>query len=68
MILIYQDDNGNKLLSEANLHYRCEAYNALAAVILCTQDNPVFYKAFLFAENISKGELLWENIIDLEVF
>ncbi|RGB41839.1 hypothetical protein C1646_738849 [Rhizophagus diaphanus] len=61
-----KDDNGNKLLSEANLHYRCEAYNALAAVILCTQDNPVFYKAFLFAENISKGELLWENIIDLE--
>ncbi|GES81504.1 DNA-dependent protein kinase catalytic subunit [Rhizophagus clarus] len=61
-----KDDNGNKLVSEANLHFRCEAYNALAAVILCTQDNPVFYKAFLFAENISKGELLWENIIDLE--
>ena len=54
-------------MSEANLHFRCEAYNALAAVILCTQDDAVFYKAFLFAENLSKGELLWENIIDLEV-
>ncbi|CAG8489558.1 14379_t:CDS:10 [Funneliformis mosseae] len=61
-----KDNSGNKLVSEANLHYRCEAYNALAAAILCTQNNPVYYKAFLFSENLSKGELLWENIIDIE--
>ncbi|CAI2170936.1 4833_t:CDS:10 [Funneliformis geosporum] len=61
-----RDNTGNKLVSEANLRYRCEAYNALAAAILCTQNNPVYYKAFLFSENLLKGELLWENIIDIE--
>ncbi|CAG8817557.1 17259_t:CDS:2, partial [Gigaspora rosea] len=40
--------------------------------ILCTQENtakntPVFYRTFLFADNILKGEFVWENIVDLKM-
>ncbi|KAF0409389.1 DNA-dependent protein kinase catalytic subunit [Gigaspora margarita] len=50
----------------------CAAYNALAAAILCTQENtaksaPVFYRTFLFVDKVLKGEYVWENIVDLKV-
>ncbi|CAG8455683.1 16904_t:CDS:10, partial [Cetraspora pellucida] len=65
------DEYSNESVVEAKLLLRCAAYNALAAAILCTQDNtakntPVFYKTFLFADNILKGEFVWENIVDLK--
>lgn len=37
---------------------------------MCTQtakNAQQFYKTFIFSENISKGEYVWENIVDLNV-
>ena len=36
----------------------------LAAIISCTQNKLQFYTAFLFKEDLSKGQLLWDNLID----
>ncbi|CAG8461030.1 2617_t:CDS:10, partial [Racocetra fulgida] len=65
------DEYSSESVIEAKFLLRCAAYNALSAAILCTQDNtakntPVFYKTFLFADNIIKGEFVWENIVDLK--
>ncbi|CAG8723481.1 4664_t:CDS:10, partial [Racocetra persica] len=65
------DEYSSESVIEAKFLLKCAAYNALSAAILCTQDNtakntPVFYKTFLFADNIIKGEFVWENIVDLK--
>ena len=38
----------------------------LMAVISCTQTKPLFYQGFLFKEDLQKGTILWDNIIDAE--
>ncbi len=48
--------------------YHCAAYNALAAVVLATQTKENFFTVFLFKENLDKNELVWENIVDLQVY
>ncbi|RHZ54169.1 hypothetical protein Glove_429g27 [Diversispora epigaea] len=60
------DEFANNDVQEARLLFRCAAYNALAAAIMCTQTGQQFYKTFLFSENITKGEYTWENIVDLK--
>lgn len=49
---------------ELRREYHCHAYNMLAAIISCTQNKQQFYTAFLFKEDTSKGQLLWDNLID----
>ncbi|CAG8447868.1 11173_t:CDS:10, partial [Dentiscutata heterogama] len=66
------DEYSSDSVIEAKLLLRCAAYNALAAAILCTQENtskntPVFYRTFLFSDNVLKGEYVWENIVDLKM-
>ncbi|CAG8511510.1 8195_t:CDS:10 [Diversispora eburnea] len=61
------DEFANNDVQEARLLFRCAAYNALAAAIMCTQTGQQFYKTFLFSENVTKGEYTWENIVDLKV-
>lgn len=45
------------------LSYCQSAHNALSAAISCTQTEERFYTAFLFMENESKNEAIWENIV-----
>jgi len=49
------------------LEYHCTAYNTLASVVMCTQQKEEFFTVFCFKVNSGKGELLWENIVDLGV-
>ena len=36
----------------------------LVAIISCTQNKIQFYTTFLFKEDLNKGVVLWDNIID----
>jgi NUC194 domain len=49
------------------LDYHCAAYNCLAAVVMGTQTKENFFHVFLFKESREKNELVWENIVDIEV-
>ena len=51
-------------LSETRRRLHCAAFNALAAVLMATQDQEKFFAGFLFKENLAKGERLLDNIID----
>ncbi|XP_071521265.1 DNA-dependent protein kinase catalytic subunit-like [Panulirus ornatus] len=42
----------------------CAAYNAIIAVLACVQNDLRFYTSFLFSANPTKGEAIWESIID----
>lgn len=42
----------------------CAAYNAIIAVLACVQNDLRFYTNFLFSANPTKGEAIWECIID----
>ncbi|XP_071815133.1 DNA-dependent protein kinase catalytic subunit-like [Apostichopus japonicus] len=57
---------GEKVCIDLRRQYHCAAYNALIAIITCTQTDVKFYNAFLFQENVAKGQFLLENIIDEE--
>ncbi|XP_067118451.1 DNA-dependent protein kinase catalytic subunit-like [Centruroides vittatus] len=56
---------GESISKELCRKYCCAAYNAVIAIICCTQTDSKFYSTFLFQENFAKGEYIWENIIDL---
>eukprot|EP00124_Ichthyophonus_hoferi_P004459 Ihof_evm1s494 gene=Ihof_evmTU1s494 len=58
---LLDDTVTNELWRQLN----CMAYNALSAVILLTQSKPDTISGFLFKENTKKGELLWNNIINI---
>ena len=49
---------------ELRRQYHCHAYNMLVAIISCTQTKIQFYTTFLFKEDLNKGVILWDNIID----
>ncbi len=55
-------------LTELRRLYHCNAYNALAALISCTQKEEKFFSTFLFKENPQKAERLLDNIVDLKMF
>jgi len=59
-----EDTRGNTLCVELYRECHCAAYNALVAVISCTQTELKFYHAFLFSDNPNKGQFLWENLVD----
>lgn len=51
--------------TELRRQYHCEAYNALAALITCTQTQEKFFTTFLFKENPAKAERLLDNLVDI---
>eukprot|EP00731_Ephydatia_muelleri_P028749 Em0020g393a len=59
-----EDLHGDKTLYELRRQYHCAAFNMLLAVISCTQNKLQFYTGFLFKEEPSKGQFLWENLVD----
>ena len=61
-----EDLRGDRTLRELRRQYHCHAYNMLMAVISCTQTKPQFFQGFLFKEDLQKGTILWDNIIDAE--
>ncbi|XP_064600499.1 DNA-dependent protein kinase catalytic subunit-like [Liolophura sinensis] len=61
-----EDMRGESTLLELRRQYHCAAYNALIAVISCTQTEQKFYVGFLFSENEVKGQFLWDNLVDKE--
>lgn len=42
----------------------CAAYNTLIAVLVCVKDDLKFYTSLLFSANPTKGEAIWECLID----
>ncbi|XP_019852740.1 PREDICTED: DNA-dependent protein kinase catalytic subunit [Amphimedon queenslandica] len=61
-----EDLHGDRTHYETRRQYHCHAYNTLMSVISCTQSKPQFFVGFLFKEDVVKGQLLWDNIIDCE--
>ena len=59
-----EDMRGETALLETRRRYHCAAYNCLVSVISSTQTDLKFYKGFLFAENIQKGQFLFDNFVD----
>ncbi|KAI8906218.1 hypothetical protein DFJ77DRAFT_504568 [Powellomyces hirtus] len=61
---IVSDDNGD--MERARRACQQAAFNALASVILATQNEklPLFCTTFLFKENPAKRELHWGNVVD----
>ena len=59
-----EDLHGDQTFYETRRRYHCYAYNMLISVITCTQNKPQFYLGFLFKEDLSKGQCLWDNFID----
>ncbi|CAK8685319.1 unnamed protein product [Clavelina lepadiformis] len=46
--------------------FHCVVYNAMIAAVMCTQDSPQWYKAFLFDENMKKNQYFLDNVIDFD--
>ena len=61
-----EDLHGDKTHYETRRQYHCHAYKTLMSVISCTQSKPQFFVGFLFKEDITKGQLLWDNIVDCD--
>eukprot|EP00058_Branchiostoma_floridae_P019566 XP_002605056.1 hypothetical protein BRAFLDRAFT_85202 [Branchiostoma floridae] len=59
-----EDLRGETGLLDLRREYHCAAYNALIAIISCTQTDMKFYTAFLFQENTAKGQFLLDNLVD----
>ncbi|XP_022778667.1 DNA-dependent protein kinase catalytic subunit-like isoform X5 [Stylophora pistillata] len=59
-----EDMRGETVALELRRQFHCAAYNALVALICCTQTDLKFYVAFLFSENPIKGQLLLDNLVD----
>lgn len=49
---------GETIASELRRQCHCAAYNALVAIISCTQTEVKFYTGFLFTENLQKASLV----------
>ncbi|XP_078691376.1 DNA-dependent protein kinase catalytic subunit-like isoform X2 [Branchiostoma floridae x Branchiostoma belcheri] len=59
-----EDLRGETGLLDLRREFHCAAYNALIAIISCTQTDMKFYTAFLFQENTAKGQFLLDNLVD----
>ncbi|XP_069947778.1 DNA-dependent protein kinase catalytic subunit isoform X2 [Cherax quadricarinatus] len=44
----------------------CAAYNTLIAALACVQNDLKFYTGFLFSSNPTKGEAIWECLVDCD--
>ena len=49
---------GETVALETRRQLHCAAYNALVAVISCTQTEPKFYNGFLFKDNVDKVSII----------
>ena len=58
------EDHRGEPLSPRRLEYHQSAYNLLCSVITCTQTKMAFYSTFLFKEDLTKGSILWENLVN----
>jgi hypothetical protein len=47
------------------LPFRCAAFNCMAQALMTTQTVAKFFDLLAFAEELKKGEYLWDNIVDL---
>ena len=45
----------------------CTAYSAIIAALVCVQPEPRFYVNLLFQANATKGEAIWESLVDCNV-
>ncbi|XP_071796803.1 DNA-dependent protein kinase catalytic subunit-like [Asterias amurensis] len=61
-----EDIRGETNSLELRRLLHCAAYNALIAIITCTQTDIKFYNAFLFSENPAKGQFLLDNLVDTQ--
>ncbi|KAK7506702.1 hypothetical protein BaRGS_00002177 [Batillaria attramentaria] len=59
-----EDTRGETMLMELRRQYHCYSYNLLIAIITCVQNDPKFYKGFLFQDNVTKGQFLLDNMVD----
>ncbi|XP_074649158.1 DNA-dependent protein kinase catalytic subunit-like [Tubulanus polymorphus] len=59
-----EDIRDESMLLELRRQFHCAAHNALIAIVSCTQTNEKFFNAFLFTENLAKGEFLLDNLVD----
>ncbi|RUP50947.1 hypothetical protein BC936DRAFT_136979 [Jimgerdemannia flammicorona] len=53
-------------VARVRMQFHRSTYNAISAAIMCTQVKEDFYRGFLFRENESRGEVLWENLVDIQ--
>lgn len=44
--------------------YQCAAYRAMITMVSCTQTDLRYYSSFLFKENPTKNEFIWQKIIN----
>ncbi|XP_063933974.1 DNA-dependent protein kinase catalytic subunit-like [Zophobas morio] len=51
---------------ENKLMYYQTAYNALAEIVMRTQNKIEFYSGFLFEEHKARGQLVFERLVDLD--
>ena len=57
------EDHRGDPFSPMRLEYHQSAYKLLCSIIICTQTKMAFYSTFLFKEDLTKGSVLWGNII-----
>ena len=61
------EDHRGDPFSSTRLQYHQSAYKLICSIITCTQTKMAFYSTFLFKEDVAKGSIMWENIINTEV-
>ncbi|KAI6646753.1 DNA-dependent protein kinase catalytic subunit [Oopsacas minuta] len=61
------EDHRGESFNVIRLEYHQSAYKLICSIITCTQTKMAFYSTFLFKEDIIKGSMLWDNIINTDV-
>ena len=61
------EDHRGDPFNVTRLQYHQSAYKLICSVITCTQTKMAFYSTFLFKEDVVKGSIMWENMINTEV-
>ena len=61
------EDHRGDPFNATRLQYHQSAYKLICSVITCTQTKMAFYSTFLFKEDVVKGSIMWENMINTEV-
>ena len=60
------EDHRGEPPTSLRLEYHQSAYKLLCSIITCTQTKMAFYSTFLFKEDVVKGSILWENLINTQ--
>lgn len=59
-------DGSPNLLTKLR-QFHCSSYNATMSVISCLQTAEKFFNNYIFKENVSKSEMIWTRIIDVNM-